>query len=92
MDIGAWQAPVHGVTKSRTQLSDVTLTFIFKIRRNRLPHGNSTLVCAFSGKMLKLSHPCMISLVLWFNSKSSLTKILEKEMATHSGNPLGKIP
>ena len=27
MDRGAWQAAVHGVTKSRTQLSDLTFTF-----------------------------------------------------------------
>ena len=29
MDRGAWKAAVHGVTKSRTQLSDFTFTFHF---------------------------------------------------------------
>ena len=29
MDGGAWWAAVHGVTRSRTQLSDFTLTFHF---------------------------------------------------------------
>ena len=29
MDGGAWWATVHGVTKSRTQLSDFTFTFFF---------------------------------------------------------------
>ena len=29
MDRGAWWAAVHGVTKSRTRLSDFTLTFHF---------------------------------------------------------------
>ena len=29
MDGGAWQAAVHGVAKSRTRLSDFTLTFHF---------------------------------------------------------------
>ena len=29
MDRGAWWARVHGVAKSRTQLSDCTLTFHF---------------------------------------------------------------
>ena len=29
MDRGAWQAAVHGVAKSRTQLSDFTFTFHF---------------------------------------------------------------
>ena len=29
MDGGAWQAAIHGVMKSRTQLSDFTFTFHF---------------------------------------------------------------
>ena len=29
MDRGAWQATVHGVTKSQTQLSNFTFTFLF---------------------------------------------------------------
>ena len=29
MDEGAWQATVHGVTKSQTQLSDFTLIHIY---------------------------------------------------------------
>ena len=29
MDGGAWKAAVHGVAKSRTQLSDFTFTFHF---------------------------------------------------------------
>ena len=29
MDQGAWEATVHGVTKSRTQLSDFNFTFHF---------------------------------------------------------------
>ena len=29
MDGGAWRATVHGVAKSRTRLSDFTLTFHF---------------------------------------------------------------
>ena len=29
MDGGAWQAAVHGVAKSRTQLNDFTFTFHF---------------------------------------------------------------
>ena len=29
MDGGAWQAAVHGVTRSRTRLSDFTFTFHF---------------------------------------------------------------
>ena len=31
MDRGAWQATVHGVTKSRTRLSDFAFTFTFTL-------------------------------------------------------------
>ena len=38
MDRGAWEAAVHGVAKSRTQLSDFTLFFTFMHwRRKRQP-------------------------------------------------------
>ena len=30
MDREAWQATVHGIAKSRTQLSDFTFTFTFR--------------------------------------------------------------
>ena len=33
-DGGVWQATVHRVTKSQTQLSDLTFPFIFKGNRN----------------------------------------------------------
>ena len=33
MDGGAWWATVHGVAKSRTQLSDFTFTFMFWRRK-----------------------------------------------------------
>ena len=41
MDGGAWQAAVHGVTKSRTQLSDFTFTFHFHaLEREMATHSN----------------------------------------------------
>ena len=36
MDRGAWWATVHGVTQSRTRLSDFTFTFTFKLLRETL--------------------------------------------------------
>ena len=33
MDGGAWQAPVHGVTKSRTQLSSFTFRLLITVGR-----------------------------------------------------------
>ena len=34
MDGGAWWAAVHGVTKSRTQLSDFTFTLVAQMVKN----------------------------------------------------------
>ena len=41
MDRGAWGAAVHGVTKSRTQLSDFTFLFL-------VPHVNNVAVITLS--------------------------------------------
>ena len=41
MDGGAWQAAVHGVAKSRTQLSDFTFTFHFHALEKEMgPHSS----------------------------------------------------
>ena len=41
MDGGAWWAAVHGVTKSRTQLSDFTFTFHFPaLEKEMATHSN----------------------------------------------------
>ena len=44
MDGGAWQAAVHGVTKSRTRLSDFTLTFHFHELEKEMATHFSVLV------------------------------------------------
>ena len=43
MDRGAWQAPVHGVSKSCTPLSDVTLTFHFHALEKEMAAHSSAL-------------------------------------------------
>ena len=43
MDRGAWQATVHGVTKSRTRLSDFTLTFHFHALEKEMATHSSVL-------------------------------------------------
>ena len=43
MDGGAWQAAVHGVTKSRTQLSDFTFTFHFHALEKEMATHSSVL-------------------------------------------------
>ena len=43
MDGGAWWAAVHGVAKSRTQLSDLTLTFHFHALEKEMATHSSIL-------------------------------------------------
>ena len=40
MDQGAWQAAVHGVATSRTQLSDFTFTFHFHAFKEMATHSS----------------------------------------------------
>ena len=41
MDAAAWQATVHGVAKSRTQLSDFTFTFhIHTLEKELVTHSS----------------------------------------------------
>ena len=42
MDRGAWQAAVHGVTKSQARLSDFTFTFHFHaLEKEMAPHSSA---------------------------------------------------
>ena len=43
MDRGAWWAVVHGVAKSRTRLSDFTLTFYFHALEKEMATHSSVL-------------------------------------------------
>ena len=43
MDEGAWWAAVHGVAKSRTQLSDFTFTFHFHALEKEMATHSSVL-------------------------------------------------
>ena len=43
MDGGAWWAAVHGVSKSRTQLSDFTFTFHFHALEKEMATHSSVL-------------------------------------------------
>ena len=50
MDRGAWQATVHGVTKSRTRLSDFTFTFHFHALEKEMATHSSVLAWRIPGK------------------------------------------
>ena len=49
MDGGAWQAAVHGVSKSRTQLSDFTFTFPFYALEKEMATHSSILAWRIPG-------------------------------------------
>ena len=49
MDGGAWQAAVHGVMKSRTRLSDFTLTFHFHALEKETATHSSVLAWRIPG-------------------------------------------
>ena len=49
MDGGAWQAAVHGVVKSRTQLSDFTFTFHFHALQKETATHSSILAWRIPG-------------------------------------------
>ena len=49
MDGGAWQAAVHGVAKSRTQLSDFTFTFYFHALEKEMATHSSVLAWRIPG-------------------------------------------
>ena len=49
MDRGAWWAVVHGVAKSRTQLSDFTFTFHFQALKKEIATHSSVLAWRIPG-------------------------------------------
>ena len=49
MDGGAWCAAVHGVTKSRTRLSDLTFTFHFHALEKEMATRSSVLAWRIPG-------------------------------------------
>ena len=49
MDRGAWWAAVHGVVKSRTQLSDFTFTFHFHALEKEMATHSSVLAWRILG-------------------------------------------
>ena len=49
MEVGAWWAAVHGVSKSRTQLSDFTFTFHFPALEKEMATHSSVLACRIPG-------------------------------------------
>ena len=59
MDGGAWWTAVHGVAKSRTQLSDFTFTFPFHALEKEMATHSSVLAWRITGTDEPGGLPCM---------------------------------
>ena len=59
MDRGAWWATVHGVAKSRTQLSDFTFTFHFHALEKKVATHSSVLAWRIPGTEESVGLPSM---------------------------------
>ena len=59
MDRGAWLAAVHGVSKSRTRLSDFTFTFHFHALEKAMVTHSSVLAWRIPGMVEPGGRPSM---------------------------------
>ena len=95
MDRGAWGATVHGVAKSRTQLSNVTFTFHFHALEKEMATHSSVFAWRIPGTGEAGGLPSVGSQsrtrLKWL-SRSSSSTVLEKAMAPHSSTLAWKIP
>ena len=69
MDGGAWQAAVHWVSKSQTQLSDFTFTFHFPALEKEMATCSSVLAWRIPG----MGEPG--SCRLWGHTESDTTEV-----------------
>jgi len=68
MDGGAWWAAVHGVTKSRTRLSDFTFTFHFQALEKEMAPHSSVLAWRIQGR------GSLVGCHLWGRTESDTTE------------------
>ena len=68
MDGGAWWAAVHGVVKSRTQLSDFTFTFHFHALEKEMATHSSVLAWRSPGT------GSLVGCRLWGRTESDTTE------------------
>ena len=69
MDGGAWQAAVHGVTKSRTRLSNFTFTFHFQALEKEMATHSSVLPWRIPGTR------SLVGCRLWGRTESDTTEV-----------------
>ena len=68
MDGGAWWAAVHGVTKSRTRLSDLPFTFHFHALEKEMATPSSVLAWRIPGT------GSLVGRRLWGHTESDTTE------------------
>ena len=83
MDGGAWQATVHGVTKSWTRLSDFTFTFHFPTLEKEMATHSSVLGWRIPGT----GEPggCR----LWGHTELDTTEVTQQQQ--YKGSPSGSV-
>ena len=69
MDGGAWWAAVHGAAKSRTRLSDFTLTFYFRALEKEMASRSSVLAGESQGRW------SLVGCRLWGRTESDTTEV-----------------
>jgi len=70
MDGGAWWAVVHGVTKSRTRLSNFTFTFHFHALEKEMATHSNVLAWRISGT------GSLVGFRLWGCTESDTTEAI----------------
>ena len=73
MDGGAWQAAVHGVTRSRTRLNDFTFTFHFHALEKEMATHSSVLAWRIAGT------ESLVGCRLWGRTESDTTEVTQQQ-------------
>ena len=83
MDGGAWQAAVHGVAKSRTQLSDFTFTFHFHVLEKEMATHSSdggawwAAIYGVAQSQTQLKQLSSSSKIAWKNTYLNIWPLIE---------------
>ena len=70
---GIWQATVHGITKSRTRLSDFTFTFHFPALEKEMATHSSVLAWRIPGK------GSLVGCHLWGHTESDTIEATQQQ-------------
>ena len=73
MDKGAWQAAVHGVAKSRTQLSNFTFIFHFHALEKEMATHSSAVAWRIPGR------GSLVGCRLWGHTESDMTEATQQQ-------------